>query len=76
MAHLVDRTATLTREVKVLRGILPTCSNCKKIRIEDGSWTQMEAYIADHSEADFSHGLCPECGEKLYPKYFGENRLK
>lgn len=70
LAVLVARTASLTREVKVLKGILPTCSGCKKIRIEDGSWIQMEAYIAEHSEAEFSHGLCSECAERLYPEYY------
>jgi len=76
MAYLVDRTATLSREVKVLRGILQICSNCKKIHAESGAWKQMESYISDHSEADFSHGLCPECAGKLYPQYFREDGPK
>ncbi len=42
-------------------GLLPVCASCKKVRTSDGSWTQMEAYIESHSEASFSHGLCPEC---------------
>ena len=53
-------------EVKILRGSLPICSYCKKIRNDTGAWTQMEAYIRDHSEAEFSHGLCPECAKKVY----------
>ncbi|MBN1341663.1 MAG: hypothetical protein JXQ73_03235 [Phycisphaerae bacterium] len=52
-------------EVKLLQGILPICASCKKIRDEQGSWQQMESYIHNHSEAQFSHGLCPECAEKL-----------
>ena len=54
-------------EIKVLRGYLPICSSCKKIRDDKGYWNQIEVYIRDHSEAEFSHGICPECKEKLYP---------
>jgi len=52
--------------VKKLQGILPICSKCKKIRDDRGYWNQIEEYIYDHSEADFSHGLCPDCAEELY----------
>lgn len=57
-------------EIKTLRGILPICASCKKIRNDDGYWEQIEKYIADHSEAEFSHGLCKECAIKLYPEIF------
>jgi hypothetical protein len=70
-ALLVAHTARLTREIKALRGILPICSSCKKIRAEDGSWKQLEVYMSEHSSAEFSHGLCVECAEKLYPEYYG-----
>jgi hypothetical protein len=53
--------------VKMLSGMLPICASCKKIRDDKGYWNQIEAYIRDHSEADFSHGICPECAKKLYP---------
>jgi PAS domain S-box-containing protein len=53
--------------LKVLRGLLPICASCKKIRAEDGSWQQMEAYISNHSEADFTHGLCPTCLVRIDP---------
>ena len=56
-------------EVRTLRGILPICASCKKIRDDKGYWNQLESYIRDHSEAEFSHSLCPECIEKLYPGY-------
>ncbi|MDY6857377.1 MAG: response regulator [Thermodesulfobacteriota bacterium] len=56
-------------EVKRLRGILPICANCKKIRDDQGYWQQIETYIREHSEADFSHGICPDCLKKLYPKF-------
>ncbi|OQX20670.1 MAG: hypothetical protein BWK76_00440 [Desulfobulbaceae bacterium A2] len=53
--------------VKTLSGLLPICSSCKKIRDDTGYWSQIEAYIAQHSEAQFSHGICPDCVKKLYP---------
>ena len=53
--------------VKTLQGIIPICANCKKIRDDKGAWSQMESYISKHSEAQFSHGICPECAKKLYP---------
>jgi len=57
-------------EVKALSGLLPICSSCKKIRDDKGYWNQIEAYIRDHSEANFSHSICPECAQKLYPELF------
>lgn len=54
-------------EVKTLRGILPICSHCKKIRDDKGYWNQIESYIHEHSDAEFSHGICQECAEKYYP---------
>ena len=54
-------------EVVTLRGIIPICASCKKVRDDKGYWNQIESYIRDHSEADFSHGICPECAKKLYP---------
>jgi hypothetical protein len=56
-------------EIQILRGILPICSSCKKIRTEDGYWEQIEIYIQDRSEVDFSHGICEACARKLYPEY-------
>lgn len=56
-------------EIKSLRGILPICASCKKIRDDKGYWNQIETYISRHSEVDFSHGICPECAEKLYPEF-------
>ncbi len=55
--------------VKQLSGLLPICAACKKIRDDKGYWTQIEAYIREHSEAEFTHGVCPECMKKLYPEY-------
>jgi PAS domain S-box-containing protein len=56
--------------VKLLSGLLPICASCKKIRNDKGYWEQMEKYITEHSEVDFSHGICPECAERLYPKFY------
>lgn len=53
-------------EIKTLRGIIPICSNCKKIRDDQGFWQQVESYVTKRTEASFSHGICPECVEKLY----------
>jgi CheY-like chemotaxis protein len=57
------------RNVKVLRGLLPICASCKKIRDDKGFWNLVEVYIRDHTEAEFSHGICPDCIKKLYPEY-------
>lgn len=76
--HAIDREKDqLNRElkaalerVKQLSGLLPICFNCKRIRDDKGYWEQIEKYIREHSEAEFSHGLCPDCAHKLYPQYF------
>ena len=65
--HLEDVVEEKMSEIKVLEGILRICSVCKKIRDEDGIWKEMELFIDTHSEAQFSHGACPECAGKLYP---------
>jgi PAS domain-containing protein len=57
-------------QVKRLSGLLPICASCKQIRNDKGYWQQIESYISEHSEAEFSHGLCPECAKKLYPEFF------
>jgi hypothetical protein len=53
-------------QVRVLRGLLPICASCKKVRDDKGYWQQIESYIRDHSEADFSHSICPDCMKRLY----------
>ncbi len=57
-------------KVKLLSGLLPICAACKKIRDDKGYWNQVETYLIEHSEAKFTHGICPDCGKKLYPEYF------
>ncbi len=56
------------REIRVLSGLIPICAKCKKIRDDRGFWNQIESYISEHSDAVFSHALCPECIEELYGK--------
>jgi hypothetical protein len=68
--RLVLELKTALNEIKTLSGFLPICASCKKIRDDKGYWNQLEQYISEHSEAQFSHSLCPECAEKLYPEYF------
>ncbi len=55
-------------QVKTLSGLLPICARCKKIRDDNGYWNQIEAFISAHSDADFTHGICPECSSALYPE--------
>ena len=57
------------REIKELKGFLPICSNCKKIRDDQGYWNRIENYITARTKAEFSHGICPECAKELYPDF-------
>lgn len=59
-------------KIKTLSGLIPICASCKKIRDDKGYWNQIEAYISDHSEAEFSHSVCPECAKKLYPDFYDD----
>jgi PAS domain S-box-containing protein len=67
--RLVNELQDALGKVKLLSGLLPICANCKKIRDDKGYWTQIEGYIKEHSEAEFSHGICPDCIQKLYPEF-------
>lgn len=62
-----SQRAAARKELKVLSGMLPICSNCKKIRDENGTWNQIESYVAQRSTAKFTHSICPECRSLLYP---------
>jgi DNA repair exonuclease SbcCD ATPase subunit len=66
--NLIAELKKALSKVKVLSGLVPICANCKKIRDDSGYWHQLERYISDHSEAEFSHGLCPDCIKILYPE--------
>jgi hypothetical protein len=58
-------------EVKLLSGLLSICASCKRITNERGDWEPLESYLQAHSEAKFSHGVCPDCLRKLYPEQYG-----
>jgi len=66
---IIDLQEALAK-VKQLSGFLPICASCKKIRDDKGYWQQVEEYIRDHSEAEFSHGICPDCAKKIYGKFY------
>ncbi|MGW8194939.1 MAG: hypothetical protein ACWGOX_11815 [Desulforhopalus sp.] len=66
---VLDREKAL-QQIKVLKGFLPICSDCKRIRDNDGSWNSIEDYIITHSEANFSHGMCPDCSKSRYPELY------
>jgi PAS domain-containing protein len=66
---LIKELLAAMADIKVLRGLLPVCVNCRKIRDDKGYWSNIEQYVEEHSEAQFSHGLCDECMKKLYPDY-------
>jgi DNA-binding response OmpR family regulator len=71
-AALADKIEELRQafdQIKTLRGIVPICAGCKQIRDDRGYWNQVEVYVRDHTEAQFSHGICPDCMKKLYPNY-------
>ena len=70
ISRLEKTTARLQKaldNIKTLEGLLPMCANCKNIRDDDGYWQKVEVYIRDHSEAQLSHSICPDCAIKLYP---------
>ncbi|MFC1553288.1 response regulator [candidate division KSB1 bacterium] len=69
---IVELKNTL-EELKTIKGLLPICANCKKIRNDGGYWEQIEVYIQDHSDAEFSHGICPDCKNELYGNFLKKN---
>lgn len=68
---IIDHMDALSK-IKTLSGMLPICASCKRIRDDKGYWNQIESYVEQHSEAEFSHGICPECAQKIYPKYYND----
>lgn len=69
LRRLTTQLQAALAEVKTLSGLLPICSGCKKIRDEKGHWNEVEIYVRQHTQADFTHSLCPHCAEKYYPGY-------
>jgi len=68
--HLIANLQEALSQVKVLRGLLPICASCKKIRDEKGHWHSIESYIRERSDARFTHSICPDCGRRLYPEHY------
>lgn len=73
--ELIKQLQKALAEVKTLRGIIPICMICKKIRDDKGYWEQVEVYIHKHSEANFSHGICPDCLKERFPKVYEKTLL-
>ena len=73
--YIVNHTQRMLRRMKSLEGVLPVCSACKKIRDDDNRWHEFESYISNKSEVTFTHGICPECVQELYPE-FSEKLLR
>jgi PAS domain S-box-containing protein len=71
---LIDELHNALDQIKTLKGIVPICANCKRIRDDKGFWEAVEGYVARHTEARFTHGICPECREKLYPESLIERK--
>jgi len=67
--RLIQELTDALTQVKTLSGLLPICASCKKIRNDNGYWEAVETYVSEHSDADFTHGICPECVQRLYPEY-------
>jgi hypothetical protein len=66
--RLIVELQQAIEQVKTLSGIVPICAHCKKIRNDRGYWEQVEAYVSEHTEAEFSHSICPHCFELFYPE--------
>ncbi len=73
ISRLAIQHRKLLKEVQILEGLLPICMHCKKIRNAEDSWEPLEKYITEHSEAQFSHGLCADCAKKHYGDYLKKN---
>ena len=67
--YVIEEFRDITNLLGLVDGILPICASCKRIRDEEGNWLQVEGYIHDHTGADFSHSICPECFRKLYSEF-------
>jgi two-component system, response regulator PdtaR len=69
LRRLNSELQTALDNIKTLRGLIPICASCKRIRSDEGFWQDVEVYVKDHTEAQFTHGLCPDCARRLYPDY-------
>ena len=74
--RLIEDLKMALVKIKQLSGLIPICASCKKIRDDKGYWNQLETYIKEHSEADFTHSICPECSEKIFSNYLDTKKQK
>jgi len=74
--RLINELQEAMGQVKILKGMLPICANCKKVRDDKGYWNQIESYVQQHTDASFTHGLCPDCAKQLYPELYAERKKK
>ena len=72
--RLVSELREALTQVKTLSGFLPICASCKNIRTDSGYWQQIESYLSEHADVEFTHGICPECVTKLYPEFAARHR--
>jgi len=72
LSNVRNQLTRSSEEIKRLSSLLPICASCKKIRNDNGRWQEIESYIRQHSDTDFSHGICPDCVKKLYPELADE----
>lgn len=74
--QLISELREAAANIKTLKGMLPICASCKKVRDDNGYWNQIESYVRKHSDAEFSHGICPDCMQRLYPDYCADRDKK
>jgi len=67
---LINELQDALAKIRTLKGLIPICASCKKVRNDKGYWEQVEVYVRDHSEAEFTHGICPDCFQRLYPEEY------
>jgi DNA-binding response OmpR family regulator len=72
----VEELSQALAEVRTLKGIVPICANCKNVRDDQGYWNRVETYLNEHTEADFTHAVCPDCMKRLYPQFRDDNDVK
>ena len=68
MERLIEELQDALAQVKTLKGLLPICASCKKVRDDDGYWSRLDAYLGEHSNVEFSHSICPDCMKVMYPE--------
>ena len=76
LAAKIEELRQAIGQIKTLRGIVPICANCKKIRNDQGYWDMVEDYVSHHTEAQFSHSICPECLKRLYPDFVRDEQQR